>query len=144
MFCRTAPQTPTYHLRMLVSALAALVAAVVGEEVSANGFRFGTSTLGKGSDGNVCVLLLSLLRLILMGSCSKFNLYHVKSTKEVVIRAKNLDVGLSIDLADFSGKRCVTCNKRRDERTQRGKKFQWLGVASKIAHYSDDLLSPRP
>ena len=123
MFSGTTPQTPTDCLRMLVGALAALVAAIVGEKASTNGFWLGTSALGKGSDSNVCVLLFSLLLFIFMGSCSEFNLNHVKGSKKVVISAKNLDIGLPIDLADFSGKGCISRNKRRDGRTQRAKKF---------------------
>ena len=112
MLCGPAAQTPTNSLWMLVGALTALVAAIVSQEVSANWSRFVTPTLGKRSDGDVCVLLLSLLLLVFVGSGCKFNLCHVKSVKKVVVSAKNLDISLPIDLANFRGKGCITRNQR--------------------------------
>ena len=98
------------------------------------GFGLAPPPLAKEAIATFAFFLFSLLLFVLMGSCSKFNLNHVKCPKEVVVSAKNLDIGLPVNLADFSGKGCITRNKKGDEGTQRAKKFQWLGVASEITH----------
>ena len=107
MCCGSTSKTTAYCLRMLEGTLSSPWATLVNEEVSANrllgGLTFPRPILSSGK----FALLLPLFLLILLSPGREFDLKKIHGGPETSIIANNLDICLTVNLRNFSGKSSV-------------------------------------